>query len=146
MANHVRRQLREAAATLVTGLTTTGARVYQSRIYPVEDANLPCLLIYTTSEDAEPASIHDMIERRVELRVEAHAYASADVDDTLDLIAQEVEVALAPGVTINAKGIPLDYRGMSIEFDGDSERPRGRLTLQYQAKLFTAASAPDVVL
>ena len=35
MANHLRRQIREAVAGAVTGLTTTAARVYQARVYPV---------------------------------------------------------------------------------------------------------------
>ena len=51
---HVRQQLRERAATTLTGLTTTGSRVYQSRIYPLGAANLPGLLIYTKSEASEP--------------------------------------------------------------------------------------------
>ena len=34
MANHVRQQIRERIATDLTGLTTTGSKVYQSRVYP----------------------------------------------------------------------------------------------------------------
>jgi len=41
MANHVRQQIRERLATDLTGLTTTGRRVYQSRVYSLEDGNLP---------------------------------------------------------------------------------------------------------
>ena len=57
MANHIRQQIRERIATNLTGLTTTGTRVYQSRVYPLEDNNLPGLIIYTVSEESEPAVI-----------------------------------------------------------------------------------------
>ena len=39
--NHVRQQLREAFATQVTGLATSGARVFQSRIRNLEAGDLP---------------------------------------------------------------------------------------------------------
>ena len=50
---HLRQSIRERIATDVTSLTTTGANVFQSRIFPVEESKLPCLLVYTTSEDSE---------------------------------------------------------------------------------------------
>ena len=44
MANHIRRQIRERAGTVLTGLTTTGNNVFETRIYPLENTNLPALL------------------------------------------------------------------------------------------------------
>ena len=58
MANHVRRQIREQVGTVLTGLTTTGSNVYQSRVYPLEDGNLPGLVIYTKSETSEPVVVN----------------------------------------------------------------------------------------
>ena len=53
MANHLRRQIRERAATTLTGLSTTGSNVFQSRFYPMESAGLPGLCIYTKDETVE---------------------------------------------------------------------------------------------
>ena len=50
--SHVRQQIREQVATTVTGLTTTGSNVFQSRVYPLQDANLPALLVYSINEDS----------------------------------------------------------------------------------------------
>ena len=47
MANHLRQQIRERIGTTLTGLSTTGTNVFQSRVYQLEDSNLPALLIYT---------------------------------------------------------------------------------------------------
>ena len=57
MANHLRQQIREQIGTTLTGLTTTGSNVFQSRVYQLEDSNLPALLIYTKSEESEPVVI-----------------------------------------------------------------------------------------
>jgi len=54
MANHIRQQIREQFATQITGLTTTGSNVYQSRVYNLETGDLPAIIVYTKSEDSEP--------------------------------------------------------------------------------------------
>ena len=43
---HVRRQIREAVRTKLTGLPSTNDRVFLSRVYPVADEEMPALLIY----------------------------------------------------------------------------------------------------
>ena len=96
MANHLRRQIRERVGTTLTGLSTTGSNVFQSRMYPMESAGLPGLFIYTQNEDV---SIDAMcatrtVGRDLELIVEGYATGS-NLDDTLDQIGKEVETALA---------------------------------------------------
>ena len=44
MADHARKQIRDAVETACTGLTTTGANVSASRVYAHE--TLPSLAIY----------------------------------------------------------------------------------------------------
>ena len=50
---HVRKQIRDAIKTALTGLATTGANCYQSRVFPFESTKLPALLIYTKSETTD---------------------------------------------------------------------------------------------
>jgi hypothetical protein len=63
MPTHARQQIREAAATVVSGLTTTGTRVYQSRMRPVADAGTPCLLVMTSDESIDPATVYTQQQR-----------------------------------------------------------------------------------
>lgn len=146
MANHLRRQIREAIGTAVTGLTTTSTRVFQSRVYPVQTTELPGLLIYTRRETSKPETIHPsrQIERFVFVDVEGVAKATSDLDDTLDLIAKEVETALAwpvSGLVSLAKDISL----RATEFDFEmGEKPTGRIRMTYQVEYWNVESAPDV--
>lgn len=145
MANHLRRQLREAIATAVTGLVTTGARVYQSRVYPLQDAELPALRVYTRSEAAttETLTIPALMSRVVEVVIEAAAKANADLDDTLDQMAKEVETALGAGLTISGKFLPISYNGCDIEMSGDGEKPTGTISMRFSARLLYRANTPD---
>jgi hypothetical protein len=147
MADHVRKQLREAVATALTGLATTGSRVYQSRVYPVQAAELPCLLVYALSESAteETVEADPTVRRDVEIRVEARAAAAADLDDTLDQVAKEVETALAAGVTVGGQGVELAYEGVEISLAEEGDKPHGEAAMNFRAVLFTQSGVPDVL-
>jgi len=151
MAAHTRQQVREAIGTALTGLTTTGSRVFQSRAYPLETTDLPGLLIHTRSESSSASTIHgpSVIDRTLRIEVVAVAQATADLDDTLDTICKEVEIALAnpvSGLLAISVGMTVALTGTEIELSVEAEQPLGKATLSYEVEYFTAENAPDVAL
>lgn len=150
MANHIRRQIRERIGTLVGNLTTTGSRVYQSRVYALASAELPCLLVYTLSEDIASGQVFchpGEIERSINVAIEAVATATGDLDDTLDLICKEVEIALATDFTLSglAKDVTLTRTELQLQ-GGDTEKPVGAARMQWTVKTYTIEGVPDVVV
>jgi hypothetical protein len=149
MAYHLRRQIREAVASAVTGLATTGAHVYQSTVYPLEDANLPALLVLAETETTLQLTMHGpgTLQRSLAVDVIAIAKATADLDDTLDQIAKEVEIALAPPVTaLTGLAKSIGPPQTEITLVGSADKPVGRMRLRYEVEYFTADNAPDVAL
>ena len=148
MANHLRRQIREAIATAVTGLSSTGARVFQSRVYPLETTDLPGLLIYTGRENLTVETIHGpaVLGRTLAIRVVGVVRTTADLDDALDQIVKEVEVAVA-GMSLAglAENIALTEI-QEPELTGTSEQPTGQITMSFEVNYFTEVNAPDVAL
>lgn len=146
MADHVRKQLREAVATLVTGLTTTGARVYQSRVYPLQTSELPCLVVTTDGDQVENITMNNPAQqqRETRVRIEAYARATATLDDTLDLICKEVEIAIAGASTSLVKG--LMYNGCQIDIEAIGDQPVGKVSMIFSKDLYTASNAPDVLI
>ncbi len=147
MANHLRRQIREAVATAVTGLTTTGSHVFQSRVYTLQATNLPALRISLGAETITPVTIHGPLTQERALQVEINAVHQAveDLDDALDGILKEVEIAVA-GMSLS--GLASSVELVSIErpeFEAGSQ-PIGQTTLIYEAKYYTLANAPDVAV
>lgn len=57
MTTHVRQQILEAAAALLTGLPTAGANVFMTRKHIGGDAKLPALLLYLGNEPVQRATI-----------------------------------------------------------------------------------------
>lgn len=143
MTTHVRQQIRDAAVTALTGLTTTGSRVYANRVYPMKDANLPGLRIYTNDEEVQTDSIGiaRLLGRDLELVVEACVKENDTFDDTIDKIIKEVEIALAGGLT-GAKYVQLKH--IEIQSSGDGEKQVGVARMMFEAPYITAIGAPDV--
>ena len=145
--SHVRRQLREAAAAAVTGLSTTAGRVFQSRVYPLRDADLPCLLVITDDEriDAGNAAMGGELERELTLTVRGVAKATADLDDTLDAIAEQVEPMLN-GATLGGKAKKCLLTAINVEMDDVLEKPVGSISLEYRITYFTSPALPGTAL
>ena len=104
--SHVRQQIREAFGNACSSLSIVpSSNVFQSRTYPVEVADLPAVCIYTlteSSDDIEIGGASRLISRVMPVKVEAYARSASNVDDTLDTIASEVEIAVANSSTIDA--------------------------------------------
>ena len=149
-ANHVRRQIREAFAARTTGLTTTGARVFQSRTRRLAAADIPCLRIYVENETIISEDVLGapyMQHRIINVRCEALAKQSADLVDKLKLICKEVQVAIAANdrLGVIAK-LPGTLTGIEINQDGSSDLPAGLAAMDWQFVVLTWSDAPDVVL
>jgi len=130
---HVRKQIRDAVVTAVTGLTTTGSNVFRSRVFPLEQTKLPALCVFSKSETTEfdTVRIPRSVSRVLDIGVEAYVSGTANYDNTLDTIAVEVEEALAADVTLGGLSKDLQVTAFEADFIGDGEQTVavGRFTI-----------------
>lgn len=145
---HIRKQIREYFGTQLTGLTTTGANVFESRVYPMQSAKLPALLIYTTSEASEESSFSKkrVMDRTVNVQVEGFVRTIANFDDTLDLIAEEVEIALLDDPTLGGLAINTVLASTEATYSGDSEQPVGTIILTFEVHYRTETGVPGTAI
>ncbi len=148
MANHVRQQIREKIGTILTGLTTTGSNVYQSRVYPLENINLPALIIYTKSETSEPIVIGTdrVMSRELSVIVEGYVKATSNFDDTIDTISKEVEEAIAADRTLDGLSKDCYLESTEIEYTGEGEKPLGYVSLTFITNYYVQETNPDVAV
>ena len=145
MANHLRRQIRDAVKTALTGLATTGTRVYVGRSRPLARSHEPSLLIYTPQEASRRAvnGQPPILDRIVQVIVEGRVSLAGEPDGTLDAIAKEVEAAMwtnraLGGLVFNTRLVATDT---STEADG--ERQLGGIRLSYEMTFQTPEGAAD---
>ena len=144
---HLRQQIRERIATEVTGLSTTGSNVFQSRIYPVEDGSLPCLLVYTTTEDSEVTEMASPRPMTRILNVVIQGIVGAtQPDDSLDNISKEVEVVMAGDVNINSLADSSYLSSTEIEVNADGAKPIGVVRLNYVVEYRNVDNNPETAI
>ncbi len=141
---HPRKTVRASAITALTGLTTTGSNVFESQIYPLEDSNLPALLVYTRA-DAFGAAEREYTSvtatwggyaRQITLVVEAHVKSTATPDATIDTICEEVETALEAKSAWTSNVGQITYEGTEIEFFDEAEVRQAVATITYIVSWF----------
>ena len=134
---HKRKQIRDYFETALSGLTTTGANVFQTRTYPLTDAKLPALVLFNGDESSERRSAGAGLQRLFQQVVEGYAKANANVDDTLDAIADEVEAAIDADPTIGGLAATVYLADTEFEFSGDSEKPVGIIRMTFAVEYLT---------
>jgi hypothetical protein len=142
---HARQTIREQVGTTLTGLTTTGSNVFQSRVYPLQESNLPALLIYTKEESSEAIVMgsNRVIERELTLAVEAYVKTYSNSDDTIDTIAEEVETAIGADSTLNNKAKDVFLVSTDINYVGEGENPVAVATLNFLVSYCTDENDPS---
>ena len=148
MANHVRQQVREYFGTTLTGLTTTGSNVYESRVYTLQENTLPSLVIYTKSETSEPIVIGTdrLMSRELLVLVEAYCKATSNFDDTIDTISKEVEEAIAADRTLGGLAKDTYLESTEIEFNAEGEKPLGYVSMTFLTNYYVQETNPDVAV
>jgi hypothetical protein len=145
--SHAHTQIRDAAVLALTGLTSTGARVYPNRIFTLTDANLPGLRVFLNDESVSTDTIHTppAQTRSVQLVVECCAKESDDLDETCDTMQDEVETAIAGGITVGSLTLYPLLVSSRYDFDGGGV-PVGVKRLVFDTEFFTLANAPDTLI
>ena len=140
---HVRKAIREHVVTTVTSLSTTGSNVYETRYFPLQTGNLPALIVYTLDETVEDYTLGQNTRtqfRALNLIIEAHCRGTANIDDTLDTIAEEVEEAMVTDITRGGNAKDSKLVSTEVEFETASQKT-GLMRLTYLISYSTVENA-----
>ena len=140
---HIRKAIREHVVTTVTSLSTTGSNVYETRYFPLQTGNLPALIVYTLDETVEDYTIGQNTRtqfRALNLIIEAHCRGTANIDDTLDTIAEEVEEAMVTDISRGGNAKDTKLVSTEVDFDTASQKT-GLMRLTYLISYSTIENA-----
>ena len=145
---HVRQLIRDNVITAVTSLSTTGANVYRTRIYPLEAGNLPGLCVYTSVEDSAADTMTGTrgMERSCDIIIEAFVRAVSNYDNTMDTISAEIEAAMATDVTRGGNAKDTVLVRSEVELSDEGDRPLAMVRLTYSVLYRTAINDATVAL
>lgn len=140
---HVRQQLREAAESRLTGLATTGTRVFKHH-RALGPNDYPALRVTTMNERSEAVGGDcDVLVRTIELLVEAWAAGGDELEETLDTIAAETETAIGTDDTFGGLATHTTLTATEKRIDAEGRRRVGVLVMTFEASVTTGAGAPN---
>ena len=145
---HAQTQIRDAAVTLLTGLTTTGANVVAGKVFNYDDAITAVLSVHTNEDAKDPAqqSLGTKETREMVLVIEGEARGQSDVDATLDTISAEVQTALLTDKTLGGLVKSLQYESAIKEYSDAGDRAVGVITIQYTIVYRVDGTDPTTVI
>jgi hypothetical protein len=150
MANHLRRQIRERIVTDVTGLSTTGSNVFESRVYPIEESKLPCILVYDADEELTIDSSGSPREIASDLTVTIEGYAQGGsgktVMRTLNAIQKEIQIALSGDIRVNNLARDSYLVSADASMNAEATKPTGTVRLSYLVIYQFKEDRPDVAV
>lgn len=142
---HARTAIRTALISSVTGLATTGTRVWVMRDHPWADADLPALNVRFEGEDVreDEGAMGNIDSRDLNVSiVGAQQGTSATTMAALDLITQEVEIAVAADSTLAGLVVDVRYLGCEFSIDDSGDVPTGTVAMVYRVNYRVSSVNP----
>lgn len=148
MANHARRQIREAVVTrLKTAVTAFSNRVYPYRVRP--HITLPDCIAFTP-EDMLAGTVFGasgpVDTREVTIAIAVRAKVTDDLDDTLDGYCSSIEKAMLTDDTFGGLLRGLTPEKTEITVSAETEKEVGLAVLTYKGRYRVARSNPEVLV
>jgi hypothetical protein len=146
--SHARTQIRNAVTALLLNNTSAGDKVFESRVYPLENPKLPALLIYTKQEVVADQSMSRPRTqvRQLQLTVEAYVKATSNIDETADTLALEVEQIIAADPTLGGLAKDAMLTNTDIQFLDDGEKPIAVAVLTFTVNYTVKENAPQTII
>ncbi|WP_294344693.1 hypothetical protein [Prosthecochloris sp.] len=147
---HVRTQIRDRVITTLSGLTTTGSRVYRSRVYPMSSATMPGICVYCMDEKGQDET-EDLLTKSVSVVVDGYV-SGDDFDDDVDTIQAEVETALYGDYNsstdrfFNGLVLDLSFTAADSKYNGEAKIKHGIIRMVFTALYLINRGAPETAL
>jgi hypothetical protein len=137
---HVRKSIRDRIVSVLTSnVTLVRTRVYGTRVYPLNEDELPAITVYSGSEVSSRLNMGlNDLNRSLSVEVDIYVRATGTFDDDVDAIAVQVEEAIAGDFTVNGLAKEAVLTGTDIQFSGDAEQPIGVAKLTFTVRYVTA--------
>lgn len=146
MATHVRRQIREAAVIALTGLPSTGSRVFSGDPFAKSPDDGAFLIVASPEEvrDDDFSDIGRIDGRRLSLFVIGFAEAIL-IEDALDAIGLEVEAALEEQ-TFGGLAKNTMFVRASKAVDDAGKKRSGEIRLEFAVTYRMARGRPETAI
>jgi hypothetical protein len=134
---HKRQRIREAVVERLKTVPEWLDRVVATRARPTEPKELPVVLVYTTAERSELATIQLDLSRTLTLMLELRTRAAEDLDAALDEMSAKAEAAIMADPRLGGLVTVSFLTETTIGLDGEGESRQAFASLTYEIRYET---------
>lgn len=141
---HQRQLIREAITAQLRGKTAAEARVFETRMLPWRDLELPAVAVYALDETVDPdskATAPRELTRQLRLQVLGVVKGAKDVDDRLDALSLELERAIDADPYFGDTVFDSILQSVELGIDEQGDRQVGFARMIYAVTYHTDAPA-----
>lgn len=138
---HERQEIRDAVKAQLIGTgpsyrTAAGARVFGNRMTPINQVELPALVVYTEDETVAPSSLSTApreLTRTLNLAIEGYLRVAPNVllDDKFDDLALQIETAMDYDCEFGGKCFTAILSSTEFGIKTEGDRPMGAIRMVY---------------
>lgn len=129
--SHIRQQIRESAIALLSGNTDAQTYVYSSLFYPIDEDDLPVIVLRTDQESSDLLNIAGPLTRELSLVITAYVTAEEqDLQNSLDTIAAQIE-SLIGNQSFSGLAKWVTLSSTDIQRVPDASKPTGSVALTF---------------
>lgn len=139
---HVRKQIRDQVASVLSAsVSLVSGRVYASRVYPLTDAALPAVTVYTGAESSALVTMGTItLQRDLSITVDAYVKSTTTFDDDVDALCVQIEDAIGADFRVNGLAKDIVLSSTEIDFSSEAEQPVGVARLTFTVRYVTSIS------
>lgn len=139
---HYRQRIRDAVAErLANAETLAGPNVFTSRARPILEIlqkREAVLSVYTADETSQRSRDGHLLERTLTVSIEAAAGGGDDLDDVLDVLAEQVEAAIDADPTLGfLLSDDMELTATTSEITARGNQQVGAFRMDFEAKYLT---------
>lgn len=141
---HIRSQLRSNAKTLLTAAGLDAAKLFIGRRRPAAKEDGEIIGIYTDRETSADSDMSGGQERIVQLKFDVITKGEEEAAlERLDVIATQIETAIASDPTIGDVAQTYDYRSTEFIASIEGERVFTVMSMRFDVTVFTQTTDPE---
>ena len=143
---HVRTTIRQAFVDTLKGHTVADDKVFDSRMYTIDESSLPSIIIFSNNEEILTTTIGlpRLQNRTLKITVECYGKATTGVNKLMDDLALEVEQLIYNNQPLKklCKDYKLESTDMHLNSNGD--KPVAVASLVFAVLYLTKENNPSI--
>jgi hypothetical protein len=145
---HARSIIRKAFVDALKGKTAAGNKVYDSRLYNMDNTSLPGIIVFSSSENVVTSTISPprSQERQLKVTVECYAKTGTQVNSVIDDLAAEVEEQIAASKLLPTICKDCRLESTDIQLNSDGDQPVAVASLVFALLYCSREDRPDRII